>query len=213
VLEERTFYRLGGTREIEVDVRVIAATNRDLRKEVEAGRFREDLYYRLNVAAIKIPPLRDRREDIPALTFAFLQEFAKKFNKPVSKLSPEALRFLESLMWKGNVRELRNAIERVVLLHQSTTFTTEHFSFLDAKAETVVSAGPPLTGKQFVLQISPKGIQLAEVLKDLILQTLTITGGNQVQAAKILGVTRSKLRYRMEQLGIQPEQRNYRITA
>jgi DNA-binding NtrC family response regulator len=213
VLEDKTFYRLGGTREIEVDVRVIAATNRDLHKEVEAGRFREDLYYRLNVASIKIPPLRQRKEDIAALTFAFLQEFAKKFNKPGSRLSPEALRFLEQLVWKGNVRELRNAIERVVLLNSSPTLTTEHFSFLDSKAESVVGIDAPLTGKKFVLQISPKGIELKEVLKDLILQTLSITGGNQVQAAKILGVTRSKLRYRMEQLGIQPEQRNYRITA
>jgi DNA-binding NtrC family response regulator len=98
-------------------------------------------------------------------------------------------------------------------LNSTPTLTTEHFSFLDAKAESVVGADTVLSGRRFVLQISPTGTELSEVLKDLILQTLGITGGNQVQAAKILGVTRSKLRYRMEQLGIQPEQRNYRITA
>jgi len=212
VLEEKRFYRLGGTREIEIDVRVIAATNRDLRKEVEAGRFREDLYYRLNVASVKIPPLRQRREDIPALTFAFLQEFGKKFSKNAPKISPDALQFLEQLSWKGNIRELRNAIERVVLLNNTPTLTTEHFSFLDSKADIGIGDSS-LIGRQFVLQISPRGIELKEVLKDLILQTLNITGGNQVQAAKILGVTRSKLRYRMEQLGIHPEQRNYKITA
>lgn len=213
VLEEKKFFRLGGTRELEVDVRVIAATNRDLHKEVEAGRFREDLYYRLNVASIKIPPLRSRKEDIAALTFAFLQEFAQKFNKPAPRISPEALRYLEGLTWKGNVRELRNALERVVLLNSTPTLTTEHFAFLDGRAEAPIAGEPVAAGKQFVLRISPKGIEMSEVLKDLILQTLNITGGNQVQAAKILGVTRSKLRYRMEQLGIQPEQRNYRVTA
>ncbi|HEX9656906.1 MAG TPA: sigma-54 dependent transcriptional regulator [Bacteroidota bacterium] len=212
VLEDRRFYRLGGTREIEVDVRIIAATNKDLTKEVEAGRFREDLFYRLNVASIKIPPLRQRREDIPALTFAFLQEFARKFSKPAPKLSPEALTFLEKLHWKGNVRELRNAIERVLLLNTTPTLTTEHFSFLDSRSDSA-TIEILTTGRQFVLRIPTRGIEMKEVLKDLILQTLSITGGNQVQAAKILGVTRSKLRYRMEQLGIQPEQRNYRITA
>jgi len=213
VLEEKRYYRLGGTREISVDARVIAATNRDLLKEVEAGRFREDLYYRLNVAPLRIPPLRHRREDIAALTFAFLQEFALKFTKAVPRISPDALQYLESLPWRGNVRELRNAIERVVLLTTTPLLTTEHFSFLDGRGEQGAPAEQGTNGRQFVLKISPRGTEMKEVLKDLILQTLTITGGNQVQAARILGVTRSKLRYRMEQLGIQPEQRNYRVMA
>jgi two-component system NtrC family response regulator len=211
VLEEKRFYRLGGTREISVEVRVIAATNRDLHKEVEAGRFREDLYYRLNVAPLRIPPLRHRKEDVAALTFAFLQEFAQKFTKSVPRISPDALQYLESLPWRGNVRELRNAIERVILLNTTPLLTTEHFSFLEGRGDHGLPPEQGADGREFVLRISPRGIQMKEVLKDLILQTLTITGGNQVQAARILGVTRSKLRYRMEQLGIQPEQRNYRV--
>jgi len=210
VLEEKRFYRLGGTREITIDVRVIGATNRDLAKEVEAGRFREDLFYRLNVAVVRVPPLRERKEDIAALAQAFLQEFSKKFTKPLPALSEEALQFLEQLPWKGNIRELRNALERVVLLNESTRLTPEHFSFLRAGANGASQKISP-NGKTFVLDISPNGVEMKEVISALILKTLTITCGNQVQAAKLLGVTRSKLRYRMDLLGIQPEQREYKI--
>ncbi|MBP1691724.1 MAG: two component, sigma54 specific, Fis family transcriptional regulator [Bacteroidetes bacterium] len=212
VLEERRFYRLGGTKEISVDVRVIAASNRELTKEVEAGRFREDLFYRLNVASIRIPPLRNRREDISELSNAFLAEFCRRFSRPVPRLSPEALQFLEQLPWKGNVRELRNAMERVVLLNNVQILTPEQFSFLRAGEGQLVSSGPT-DGKSFVLEIPPRGITMNEVVRDLILKTLEIVGGNQVQAAKVLGLTRSKLRYRMEQLGIQPEQRTYRTNV
>ncbi|RPH31194.1 sigma-54-dependent Fis family transcriptional regulator, partial [bacterium] len=132
VLEERRFYRLGGTKEISVDVRVIAASNRELNKEVEAGRFREDLYYRLNVASIRIPPLRNRKEDVSELSNAFLAEFCRRFTRPVPRLSPDALQLLEQLSWRGNVRELRNAMERVVLLNNVQVLTPEHFSFLRA---------------------------------------------------------------------------------
>jgi two-component system, NtrC family, response regulator AtoC len=209
VLEERRFYRLGGTKEIFVDVRVIAASNKELTKEVEAGRFREDLYYRLNVASIRVPPLRNRKEDISELTNAFLTEFCRRFARPVPRLSPEALQFLEQLPWKGNVRELRNAMERVVLLNSVQVLTVEHFSFLrSAEGQTLPSS--QTDGKVFALEIPEKGITMNEVMRDLILKTLDIVRGNQVQAAKVLGLTRSKLRYRMEQLGIQPEQRTYR---
>jgi transcriptional regulator with PAS, ATPase and Fis domain len=212
VLEGKKFYRLGGSREIAVDVRVIAATNRNLQKEVEAGRFREDLYYRLNVASIHIPPLRERRDDVDTLVHAFLQEFAKKFNKPVPTISSEALQMLRGLQWKGNVRELRNTIERVVLLRDAQLFTVEHFSFL-GNGNGKHSPGTTSRDQRMLLQIPSEGVQMNEVLKDLFLKTFEITKGNQVQAAKILGVTRSKLRYKMEQLGIQPEQRVYRVKS
>jgi DNA-binding NtrC family response regulator len=212
VLEEKRFYRLGGTKEISVDVRVIAASNRELAKEVEAGRFREDLFYRLNVASIRIPPLRNRREDIGDLCSAFLREFCGRFNRAVSQISPEGMRYLETLTWKGNVRELRNAMERVVLLNNVPTLTAEHFAFL-RQSGTVAPAADGANGKAFVLEIPPQGVPMNEVVRDLILKTLEIVGGNQVQAAKVLGLTRSKLRYRMEQLGIQPEQRSYRTMA
>jgi DNA-binding NtrC family response regulator len=212
VLEGKRFYRLGGSREIAVDLRVIAATNRNLQREVEAGRFREDLYYRLNVASLHIPPLRDRTGDIEALVQAFLQEFSKKFNKPVPALAPEALQLLTASPWKGNVRELRNAIERVVLLRDVEVLTEGHFAFLD-KDRAPDHPKNKAYGDAMSLQIPSAGIQMNEVLKDLFLKTFEITQGNQVQAARILGVTRSKLRYKMEQLGIQPEQRVYRIKS
>lgn len=211
VLEEKRFYRLGGTKEISVDVRVIAASNKELAREVEEGRFREDLFYRLNVASVRIPPLRSRREDVGELSGTFLAEFCRRFNRPTPQLSTEALHYLEMLPWKGNVRELRNAMERVVLLNNVSVLTAEHFGFLRASGSgTVVTAG---NGKSFVLEIPAQGIRMSEVVKDLILKTLDIVGGNQVQAAKVLGLTRSKLRYRMEQLGIRPEQRTYRTSV
>lgn len=210
VLEEKRFYRLGGTKEVSVDVRVIAASNKELIREVEEGRFREDLFYRLNVASVRIPPLRGRREDIGELASAFLVEFCRRFTRPVPQMSPDALQYLEGLHWKGNVRELRNAMERVVLLNNVPVLTGEHFAFLRAASTPSSSSG---NGKSFVLELPPQGIKMAEVLKDLILKTLDIVGGNQVQAAKVLGLTRSKLRYRMEQLGIHPEQRTYRTSV
>lgn len=210
VLEDHRFYRLGGTREITVDVRVIAASNRDLAREVEEGRFREDLYYRLNVALVRIAPLRERKEDIAAISYAFLQEFSKKFNKETPKLSDDALTFLQSLPWKGNVRELRNAIERVVLLNNVPLLTAEHFSFLNVN--TKGTNGHASSGV-YRLEIPKTGVTMAQVVRDLILQTLALTNGNQVHAAKILGITRSKLRYRMDQLGIQPEQRSYSVVS
>lgn len=211
VLEEKRFYRLGGTKEISVDVRVIAASNKELAREVEEGRFREDLYYRLNVASVRIPPLRNRKEDISELAKAFLAEFCRRFNRSVPAMSPEALQWLEQLQWKGNVRELRNAMERVVLLNNVPSLTAEHFSFLRATGTSISQSSG--NGKAFVLDIPPQGIRMNEVMKDLILKTLDIVGGNQVQAAKVLGLTRSKLRYRMEQLGIRPEQRTYRTSV
>ena len=212
VLEEKRFYRLGGTKEISVDVRVIAASNKELAREVEEGRFREDLFYRLNVASIKIPPLRNRKEDIGDLAQAFLAEFSRRFTRSCPRVSPEAMSYLEHLPWKGNVRELRNAMERVVLLNNVPVLTVEHFGFLrpPAGGSGLLQSG---NGKPFVLEIPAQGIRMSEVMKDLILKTLDIVGGNQVQAAKVLGLTRSKLRYRMEQLGIRPEQRTYRTSV
>jgi two-component system, NtrC family, response regulator AtoC len=211
VLEEKRFYRLGGTKEISVDVRVIAASNKELSREVEEGRFREDLFYRLNVASVRIPPLRNRKEDISELATAFLTEFCRRFNRPVPQFSPDALHYLEGLAWKGNVRELRNAMERVVLLNNVPVLTGEHFAFLRLAGNAPSQSQG--NGKTFVLELPPQGIKMSEVMKDLILKTLDIVGGNQVQAAKVLGLTRSKLRYRMEQLGIRPEQRTYRTSV
>ncbi|AFN75182.1 two component, sigma54 specific, Fis family transcriptional regulator [Melioribacter roseus P3M-2] len=198
VLQERKFYRLGGEKEISVNVRVLAATNRNLEEEVKKGNFREDLFYRLNVVKIDIPPLRERQEDIPFIAYSFLQEFNQKFNKSINGIDPAALDLLKSYRWKGNIRELRNVMERVVLLCEEDMLRVHHFAFLiENKSEEDNDSDA------FVLKIPSKGITMDEVVKTLIQKTLLITNGNQVQAAKILGLSRSKLRYRMEQLGIE----------
>jgi DNA-binding NtrC family response regulator len=196
VLQERKFYRVGGEKEITVNVRVLAATNKNLEKEVEKGTFREDLFYRLNVAKIDVPSLRDRKEDIPVLAYSFMQQFAKKFDQKIKGISEEAVNLLQNYAWKGNVRELRNTIERAVLMMDGDELKEQHFSFLNLKDKTRETSN-------YKLIVPPDGVKVDVVLKDLILKTLSITKGNQVKAAKVLGYTRSKLRYRMEQLGIE----------
>ncbi len=198
VLQERKFYRVGGEREIAVDVRVLAATNRDLEEEVAKGNFREDLFYRINVANVYIPSLKERTEDLPYLAYSFLLEFSKKFNNKVKSIDDKALEILKAHEWKGNIRELRNIMERVMLLADEEIIKDYHLNFLVDKIENDKSQ----SGK-FNLEIPPSGIKMETVMKDLILKTLTITGGNQVRAAKILGLSRSKLRYRMEQFDIE----------
>lgn len=198
VLQERKFYRLGGEKEVSVNVRVLAATNRNLEEEVSRGAFREDLYYRLNVAKIIIPPLRERKEDIVFIAYSFLNEFAQKFGKNIQGIDSTGLEILKTYNWKGNIRELRNVMERVMLLAEEEELTDAHFAFLMDNKDAVEA-----DEDKFILQVPPKGVKIDVVLKALILKTLKITNGNQVKAAKVLGLSRSKLRYRMEQLGIE----------
>lgn len=205
VLQERRFYRLGGSKEISVDVRVIASSNKDLEKLVEEKQFREDLFYRLNVARITLPPLRERGDDILKIATAYINEFNTKFTRSVKGFSPEAAELMVNYHWKGNVRELRNVIERVVLLEPGELITKEALVFLKGSTTQVNAPGKQsveISDGQHYLQISKSGASMGEVLKDLILQTLKITGGNQIKAAKLLGISRAKLRYRIDQLGI-----------
>lgn len=198
VLQEKKFFRVGGEKEIGVDVRVLAATNKNLEDEVRKGNFREDLFYRLNVAKIFIPPLRERTEDIPSLSYSFLKEFNQKFGKNITEIEPETMDKLKTYSWKGNIRELRNVLERAVLLIDDETSLKPHYlSFLSGSYTDGQNSSD-----EFQLKIPANGIKIDTVLKELILKTLKITNGNQVQAAKILGLSRSKLRYRMEQLNI-----------
>jgi len=197
VLQERKFYRLGGEREVSVNVRVLAATNRNLEEEVKAGNFREDLYYRLNVAKISIPPLRERKEDIPTLVYSFIHEFSQKFGQKIKGIDDDALDLLKSQFWKGNIRELRNAMERAILMMEGDVLKEQHFNFLQS------GKNKDELGDKFTMRIPPEGVKIDLVVKQLILKTLDLTNGNQVKAAKILGLSRSKLRYRMEQLGIE----------
>ncbi len=212
VLQDRSFYRLGGREEIQVDVRVIAATNRDLEQMVREGRFREDLYYRLNVAVITVPPLRERPEDILPLATAFVDEFNRRFNKRITGFAPEAVSLLLAYPWRGNVRELRNAIERAVLLEQSEVITRETLHFLRTRTFGPTSESfdmlkrfelPP--GEHF-LAISPYGASYDEIIKDLIQQALRYAKGNVSKAAKLLRITRDKLEYRLKVYDIDPKQ-------
>ncbi|MCX7929742.1 MAG: sigma-54 dependent transcriptional regulator [Chlorobi bacterium] len=202
VLQERKFYRLGGSKEITVDVRVIAATNRDLEKLVEEGKFREDLYYRLNVATIYLPPLRQRKEDIPLLVAAFIKEFNAKFGKAIEGFEPQAAELLQQYHWKGNVRELRNVIERAVLLSNGSVITREQLSFLrtdTAPPDKGVSVRPSLASGQYQLVISEHGAPLDSVVRDLIAQTLALASGDRRIAARMLAVSVDRLTDLMRQ--------------
>ena len=205
VLQERKFYRLGGNKEVSVDVRVIASTNRQLEKLVEEGKFREDLFYRLNVATVTLPSLRDRNDDILLLATSFVKEFNAKFGRKISGFTPEAVDILKNYSWRGNIREMRNVIERVVLLETNELISKESLSFLKPIGQTLSTpqkSNIELQSGQHHLVISKTGAIMGNIIKDLILQTLKITGGNQIKAAKVMGISRAKLRYRIEQLGI-----------
>ncbi len=181
VLQERRFFRVGGTTEIEVDVRVIAATHRDLAAEVHEGRFRDDLYYRLNVINIRIPPLRERREDIPLLAQEFLDRLSHELGRAVSGISDEALRLLMDHDWPGNVRELENAVERALVTCKSGVLTADDLAFLRA-------APAPAAGLSM-----PAGLSLQELEKQYIAATLQRLEGNVKATADALGIDRSTL--------------------
>ncbi|MFT5369757.1 MAG: two-component system response regulator AtoC [Candidatus Latescibacterota bacterium] len=209
VLEERSFFRLGGNKNIQVDVRIVAATNRDLHRAIEEGAFREDLYYRLNVAGIYIPPLRERQEDIIPLAEQFIREFCRSFGKPPLTIEPEAEERLLTYAWKGNVRELRNTIERVTLLEDGTELKGSHLDFLQParhhRRNVIQTPSTPETEhkeQDGIFKLPPQGVILDDLNKDLIQQALEVTGGNQVRAAKLLGLTRGTLRYRLDKYEI-----------
>ena len=203
VLEERSFSRIGSNKDIRVDVRIVAATNRNLREATEAGDFREDLFYRLNVATIFIPPLRERRDDIIPLVQRFLNEFAGASEDGMRKIDPQAERTLLNYDWKGNVREIRNAVERIALLEDGDTLLHEHLDFLGGLRRTTSAATDSASAGGDGFMLPTDGVVLDELNKDLIQQALEMTGGNQVRAAKLLGLTRGTLRYRLDKYGIQ----------
>ncbi len=209
VLQERKFYRLRGSKEVTIDVRVIAATNKNLETEIDNGTFRDDLYWRLNVANIPLPPLRDRGEDIITLASAFLIEFGKKFGRNIKGFSTGSADILLNHNWKGNIRELRNIIERVVLLHEGNdVIQKEELSFIKSTTQVQFGGKPTsieIADRGHFLQISKSGARMEDVVKDLIIKTLKLTNGNQVAATKLLDTTRARLRYKIEQYGIVTE--------
>ncbi|HZL71826.1 MAG TPA: sigma-54 dependent transcriptional regulator [Planctomycetota bacterium] len=197
VLEEKKFRRVGGTEDVKIDVRVIAATNRDLEKAIRERTFREDLFYRLNIIPIDLPSLRDRTEDIPALVDHFLSHFSREFKKPFNSVTPEAMARLKSHPWPGNVRELRNALERACLLAGSEIID-ENDLLLGRPAPA------PAAGGKEAFALPPGGVVLEELEKSLVIQALERAAGNQTKAATLLGISRDQLRYRMEKHGLPP---------
>ncbi|GMU36401.1 MAG: sigma 54-interacting transcriptional regulator [Phycisphaerae bacterium] len=189
VLQEREFMRVGGTRTIACDVRIIAATNRDLKRLISEGRFRDDLFYRLNVFPILMPPLRDRREDIPSLADRFARRACVELGVPPRTLSPDAVALLMSHPWPGNIRELANVIERAVLMSDGAQILPQHLP-----ADLLAGAAPPASPDQASILQSQE--------RALVLKALNECGWNQVHAARALGISRDNLRYRIKKYGL-----------
>jgi DNA-binding NtrC family response regulator len=204
VLQDRQFERLGGTKTLKVDVRVIAATNQDLRAALEQGTFRQDLYYRLNVVPISIPPLRERKEEIPYLVDYFIARFARESDKPLTGITPAALKLLMDFHWPGNVRELENIIERATALSTGTVIDTVDIR-LDISPPRPAT---PLAGES--TPFPPEGMTLEQFEDEIIREALRRAGGNKSQAARLLGLSRNALRYRLSKLGVPDEEESKR---
>jgi DNA-binding NtrC family response regulator len=192
-LEEKTFKRVGGSADIKVDVRVIAATNRNLHEEVQHGRFREDLFYRLNVLPIALPPLRERADDIPRLVAFYVDVYNTEFKKKIRGVTPAAMEQITRHPWPGNIRELRNAIERAMLLSDGPMLDTADFS---AGGTVPVRLGD-------AVELPAGGIDLEQLERSLVVQALERTGWNQTKAATLLGLNRDQIRYRVEKFQLE----------
>jgi two-component system response regulator AtoC len=195
-LEDHTFRRVGGTEDRTVDVRVVAATNRDLQEEVETGRFREDLYYRLRVLPLTLPPLRRRRGDVPALVAAFIDGYNKELGRSVEGVDPEASELLEAYPWPGNVRELRNVIERAVLLSEGSILTPD---LLPPEVRRGGSESGSWVGS---FELGPEGIDLEELERRLLEEALRQAEGNRTRAGLLLGLSRHQIRNRLHKYGM-----------
>jgi len=201
VLQEQTMEPVGGTTRIKVDARVLAATNKDLQSEIRAGRFREDLYFRLNVIPIFVPPLRDRQEDISLLADHFMADFAREYGRRPKRFESAAGTVLQRYPWPGNVRELRNVIERLMIMVPGDAISGADLSFLDPGALTAPPAVEP-SGERLTLHEARDNFE-----RDLILRTLAEQQGNMSRTAEVLGVERSNLYRKMKAFGIAPSRR------
>ena len=200
-LEEKTFRRVGGTEDIVVDVRIVAATNRDLRSLVTEGRFREDLFYRLNIFPVTLPPLRERPDDIPLLADYFVQQYNAEFHKEITGIDPAALAVMQAYDWPGNVREMRNLIERAMLLASGGRLTLDSLP-MELMTPAVVASGEKEGRPQPLVVLGPQGVDLAEVERLLVASAMEQAGGNQSRAAQLLRLSRDQLRYRLRKFGL-----------
>lgn len=200
VLQEQEFQRVGGNREIKVDVRLIAATNKDLKEEVDAGRFRGDLFFRLNVVNIRVPELRERRSDIPFLVAHFINKYSMRLDRNIKEVDPEAMRVLYSYSWPGNVRELENVIESALVMSRGSTIKKSDLPNEIKKSNEVLRET-----ETFISMDSGLVDTLDAIEEKMIRQALKQCGNIQAQAAKILGISRSNLQYKLKKYGIQAE--------
>jgi two-component system, NtrC family, response regulator AtoC len=193
-IEEKRFRRVGGTKDLVVDARLVAATNRDLEKEVEAGAFREDLYYRLRVFPIRLPPLRERTSDIPALVKTFIDEFNRQFGQKITQVAPDTMEVLKGYRWPGNVRELRNMIERTVLLADGPVLTP---GMLPAQVAGRTSPSEP------VVELGVEGLDFEALEQSLLEAALRRAEGNRTEAGRLLGMSRHQVRNRLKKYGLE----------
>jgi DNA-binding NtrC family response regulator len=200
-VEERTVRRVGGIRDRRINVRILAATNRDLERESQRERFRRDLYFRLAVILLRLPPLRERGEDVLLLADRFLSRFAAKYGKDVSRIDARARDLLLSYPWPGNVRELSHVIERAVLWSRGPTLDAEHLS-LSTPTLAPTDSAPSAAGEP-APAAAPRGMDLEQWERSLIEQAMREAEGNQTRAAQRLGISRDTLRYRLKKFGIQ----------
>ena len=198
LVEYRNFRRMGGLKDIKVDIRIITATNKDLIKLKSEEKFREDLFYRINVASIRIPPLRERPADILPLTSYFVEKYNEDFHKNVRQISKGVEDFFMSYNWPGNVRELKNVVERAMILMEDDTLLMEHLP-IEILGQASMH-GIAIDG----IRIPPEGISLEKVEEALVRQAIKIANGNQTKAARLLDISRDALRYRMQKLGLLP---------
>ncbi len=194
VLEDKTFYRVGGTKAIPVASRIVAATNADLENAVEQGLFRQDLFYRLNVVRIEVPPLREHQDDVVLLVENFMSEYNQKFGKKFSRISSEAKTLLSKYHWPGNVRELRNTVERIILLEDGNTLLPEHLPFVSKLNER--------RAVDIQLDLSGSNLDYEEITKSLISEAMKRTQGNVLEAARLMNMPAHKLRYRIKKFGL-----------
>ncbi|MCL5019804.1 MAG: sigma-54 dependent transcriptional regulator [Patescibacteria group bacterium] len=194
VLQEKEFERVGGEKTLTVDVRVIAATHKNLKKEIEDKKFREDLYYRLHIIPIELPPLRERKEDITDLVHHFIKKISKELQKPDLLIEDTVIEFMKQYHWPGNIRELENAIERAAVLCETSVMSLNDFAFLnhDRYQITAAEAPHPMDLNENITQLE----------KDLIEKALRETGNNKTEASRVLGIKTSTLYYKMEKYGI-----------
>jgi two-component system NtrC family response regulator len=203
VLETNTLRRVGGTSDIKVDVRFIAASNRDLRAAIDEGSLREDLFYRLSVVVVELPPLRERMQDLELFVAAFIKEFGQAMGKSIVAVSDEALGLMRSYDWPGNIREVRNVIERALVLCDGQEIQPAH---LPAELSDGYCSPGGLQSPDPIAGLPPDGVDLSEVVSEmerrLIQDALERTGGNQSKAAELLSISRDQLRYRLDKYGL-----------